>query len=167
MNIISYRPIIIYHLSKWYLGNCIVICSSLWFWIRRFFNCQINNKGWFMITFHLDIHVFWKTPLWKQNLRDFILFFIIRSVTLQYFALCFSILIISLFFICIRRTFRKLHGIYIKVMDAATRKIFWKTAFKQARLVPLHFDKSRKRTLCKIGNHLFHIIKGKSRFQKY
>lgn len=31
----------------------------------------------------------WKTPLWKQNLRDFLLSFIIRSVTLQYFALCF------------------------------------------------------------------------------
>lgn len=160
MNIISYRPIIIYHLSKWYLGNCIVICSSLWFWIRRFFNCQINNKGWFMITFHLDIHVFerrrYENKIWGTLYCPFnILHYV------------FSILIISLFFICIRRTFRKLHGIYIKVMDAATRKIFWKTAFKQARLVPLHFDKSRKRTLCKIGNHLFHIIKGKKRFQKY
>lgn len=35
-----------------------------------------------------------------------------------------SLLIISLFFICIRQTSRKLHGMYIKVMDAATRKIF-------------------------------------------
>lgn len=46
-------------------------------------------------------------------------------------------------------------------------KYFEKTALKQARLVPLHFDKSRKRTLCRIGNHLFHIIKGKNRFKKY
>lgn len=158
MNIISYRPIIIYHLSKWYLGNCIVICSSLWFWIRRFFNCQINNKGWFMITFHLDIHVFerrrYENKIWGTLYCPFnILHYV------------FSILIISLFFICIRRTFRKLHGIYIKVMDAAIRKIFWKTALKQARLVPSILIKAESERYVKLAITYFILSKEKIVFK--